>query len=401
MKTAIILLSLALNVVVAVALVRRSSHDTPSTSVAPSVKEPANAAPAIAPEPIWTPIAEGKDDTDFVARLRAQGFPPRVIRTLVYLRLRERFVDRFRALNNKDKETPYWRTEPLSFYFTPETLAERRAINREISELAEKLLGPGDADLESDYGRGERIRSFGNIPKEKIPAIQAIEKDYSDLRVQTRAGAKGLILAEDREKLTYLDKEKRADLASLLTAEELDEYDCRTSPTAGDVRGQLRYFDPTEAEFLSLYRAQRDFDVRYGRDNLSGEQADRRRAAQTELTAQIEAALGPQRFAEYQATTDGNYGNTRNFVTAAGLPIETAKGLITIQRDLLRRADSVRNDQSLTAEVRAVQLGALEKEAVERLTATIGAENLELYRRGTGFFWLTKLSPTAKTPTPR
>ena len=398
MKSAIILFSLIVNIALAVAVVQRQ-RAAGSTLTLPATQPPPKANDIVATSKAWAHLTQSKEDIDFVAGLRSSGFPVNIIRTLVQLRLRERFAEQLLALEKKDNEIPYWRTEPWAYDFNPETRAKRRAIEREIADQVKSLLG-ADA-LESDYARGERIRSFGNIPRAKIEAVQAIQKDYSELTGQIREASKGVVLADDREKLAYLEKERRADLVQLLTPDELAEYDKRNSPAAGTVRNRLRYFDASEEEFLKLYQLQRDFDEHFGNNNLSGAQADRRNAALPELSAQIEGTLGQQRYAEYQIVTDGNYYNTRSFATSVNIPADTAKDLVRLQRDLIRQAETIRSDNSLTTEQRSAQLTSLEGSAQEKLSVTMGADNLAYYRKVSAGQWLTKLSPSQKKTTPR
>jgi hypothetical protein len=348
-------------------------------------------------EKIWAHLTGEADDAGFVARLRADGFPPRMVRLLVLLRLRERFAAQFDELAAKSANPPYWRSRPFGLDVDPETRARRRALEREINELAQTLLGPDAGRIPGDAGYEEQKRLFGDLPPQKIAAIEAIQRDYNNLESRVREAGSGLDLPEDREKLAYLERERRADIVRSLTPEELEQYDRRSSPAAMDVRSRLRNFDPTEDEFLKVYRLQRDFDERYGRDNLSGAEEDRRRAAQPELAAQIAAALGPERFADFQVFTDGNYSGTRSFVTSVGLPVETAKSLVTVQREVNRRAAELRADRSVPDDQRAAQLAALQKEADAKVSAIVGAERLDGYKRGAGN-WLSRIVPPPNNP---
>lgn len=197
---------------------------------------------------------------------------------------------------------------------------------------------------------------------------------------------------EDRETLNYLETEKRADLERLLTPEELSQYDRRSSPTAIALRNQLRYFAPTEAEYLAMYEVQRAFDHRYGRTNLSGEQEDRRRDARPELFAAMETALGAERFSDYRLMTDGNFGGTLSMVDSIGLPPGRAKDLVRIQQDYNRRAAEVKGLAPLAAEVRLAQLESLATEARSKVAEVVGNEHRPSYERNAGQ-WLRQMVP--------
>ncbi|MFT3780576.1 MAG: hypothetical protein QM790_01085 [Nibricoccus sp.] len=399
-KHLIIALSLAGNLVLATVAVRGLLNPTKASAPKSFSAPESDGAAHELNSDTWRHLVEDKE-ADFVSRLRAEGFPPETIVSLVRSRITEKFKERLRALGAKDDQVPYWRTEPWSYNFNPETRAERRAIYRQIAEETRRLVGAEMDAAESDYARGERIRSYGSISHEKVEAIQAIQRDYNELASNVREGAKGITLPEDREKLNYLEKEKRADLVQLLSAEELAEYDKRNSPAASAIRNKLRYFDASEEEFTKLYQLQREFDERYGRDNLSGKEADRRRDAERELTQQFEAALGPERFAEFQITSDGNFYNTRSFLNSFGIPVENTRALVAMQRDLSQQAAAIRASTSLSREEQSRELAKLEQEAKTKVGALIGNDRIEKYKEYAAGSWMTKLSPAAKAQVER
>ncbi len=341
-------------------------------------------------------LAHDPDDATALAFLRSSGFPPEIVRSLMVERIRARYQPRISELDARRAETPYWRARNLYYGFDDDVAlrAERRALEREIADTLRQVLGDA-AETLHPYERERRARSYGDLPPSKVAEIEAINRDYSELTSQIRERSKGAILPEDREQLAFLEKEKRADLVASLTPEQLEEYDRRNSPAAGEIRNKLRYFEATESEFVALYHAQRDFDARYGRDNLSGEQQDRRRAALPELTEQFRAALGPERFAEFELLTDGNYRNTHSFVLNRSLPADTARELVVTQRATNQRADAIRSDKSLTPEQRTAQLADLEKEAVAKVTAAVGADHFNDYKQNAGH-WLNRIAPPQK-----
>ena len=63
-----------------------------------------------------------------------------------------------------------------------------------------------------------------SLPREKRELLQKIATDYDTLSEPIYAATTEVIPAEDRAKLTLLNQEKVADLAAVLTPEELDTY---------------------------------------------------------------------------------------------------------------------------------------------------------------------------------
>jgi hypothetical protein len=411
LRLTLIALSLAANTAFGLALWQRrasgvsesrahgdSSTTSPSSSA--SARSATNADPAEIPATaIWSYLtADSTDDTTLIARLRAEGFPKNIIRLIIQQRVRERFSAEYRALADKDADSPYWIRHNYS-RTSPESRAARRALDSQVSAAVRSLLGP-DADKQpGEPGYDDPRRLYGDIPAEKISQLEAINKDYGELTAAIRDATLGITLPEDREKLRFLENEKRADLAALLSPDELEQYDIRNSPAAREVRTRTRNFDATESEFLALYRIQSAFDQKHGAlsESSSSRERTQRNDARKELDAQIAAALSPNRYAEYQLTTHTSYGITNDFVTSAGLPPATTRSLVALQTDIDRQRNALRSDRSLDKDQRAAALAELQKTATEKVTAIIGAEHLDTYKTRGGF-WLRNLAPSTSAP---
>jgi hypothetical protein len=195
-----------------------------------------------------------------------------------------------------------------------------------------------------------------------------------------------------------LEKEKRADLAAVLTPEELLEYDLRASPSAATVRRQLTYFEPTEEEYRAITKLQLEIDQRYGTSNLSGEEQDWRRAALESLPGKIQTILTPERFADYQITTDGNFRSTAGVLRSAGVDLNVVKEVVGVRQSFAEHIDKVRNQADLTPAQRADALAALANEATSQLTAKLGEKTFTRYENRAGA-WLTHLRPPSERGT--
>lgn len=386
-------LSLAANVALGIVLWRQ--REALPEPVAPAPAKPM-ATVASMPEEVplaktWSRMKGEGDPSAFIARLRAAGFPERVVRSLLDYQLWEKYADEVAAFRRRDNAAQYWRWEGHSPVDLQEA-ARLRAIEQEVIEERRRILGPeGDRFLPGDYGYSDEYR-YGTLSATKVSALRAINKDYDQLANQIRTSTRGDVFPDDREKLVQLEKERKADIARLLTPEELEQQERRDSPAANFARTTLRYLDPSEADFLTLYRLRHDFDERYGVTNLTPAQTEKRSQAQAELTKQIEAALGPERFAEYQIVNDGNYGDTRTFVTGVGLTPDAARTLVGWQRDFAQRAADVQADASLTLEQRVQRLAALQQEAVGKVGGSLGDEKMAAYRKLSVGQWISDLT---------
>lgn len=276
---------------------------------------------------VWTQLQTG-DLTTLVARLRAAGFSAAMIRSIVAAQVNEQFSARRKELFAEQGDRPFWKSQPNPFG-DPKIQAGMRAIGKEQGELLKSLLG-ADYMQGSEEGRVFQRRQYGNLPTEKFAQLQSINSDYNELNQEIYAKTNGVMLAEDREKIAFLEKEKLADIAKTLTPQEFEEFQFRTSPTANQLRNKLANFDVTETEFRSIYKLQAAFDAQYSsRDGqLSPEVMLARGAADKQLQAAIIASLPPERVADYKLTTDPQYQQVNRLVARLELPPATTQQIL-------------------------------------------------------------------------
>ncbi len=356
-----------------------------------------NATKPIDPE-TWTALDAAGEPADFIARLRAKGYPPALIRAIVRAQLRERFADRWKAIADAIAAQPYYRGQ--TWMIDPKISALQRALNRDTNDLLRQLLGPSFNDA-SEADRANLRRRFGDLAPEKIDALQQISSDYNEMMAEVRDAARSgygtILLPDDRAKLALLEKEMHADVAQVLSADELDAYDLRTSRTSSTLRSSLAPLEPSEQEFLALYKIQKSIDDQYpSPENLSVDQRRERADALKQLAPQIEAALGPDRYAEYQQKTDPNWQQANRFVQQYDLPATATDQLFAIQKDITDRAQAVRKNTSSFDQL-STQLASLEQEANARLTAVLGERVLAGYTNSYGY-WVRNLHPPAPPP---
>lgn len=336
----------------------------------------------------WEELQEG-DRAAQVARLRAEGFPPSMIRAIMLAQVRAQLASRQKALDTAIAGQPFWEGQ-----IDPKLEAERRALARDERTVLRDLLGP---DAENGYAAKLR-RIWPDLPVQKIEQIAQIRERYDEQRNDVFARVRTVMLPDEGPKLDMIEKAAHAELATVLTPQELDAYGLRESITAFQLRHQLAAFDATEQEFRMLFKLQSDFDGQFGRPwgGNSPEQMRARRDGEQQLTEQIKAALGPERYAEYQRGTDYNYRRTTQLVARLNLPPETAGELHAMQQSTQERAAELRRRAASPAE-RTALLGALVAEAEAAITARLGAAGLEAYRTNGGT-WLNNLGPRPASP---
>lgn len=381
----------------------RGTGDSHSSSTRSASTDQATAATNTADHEIaqltqtWQRLQSG-DLKTLVVQLRAAGFSESVIRSIIGAQVYERFSARRKALLAQQEETPYWQSQQL-FGLDAKTRSAFRELNREQNEQLKALLGPDGLP-----GNEERLayqrRQFGDIPADKVEQLQSIISDYSELRQQIQSNANGLLLPEDREKLTLLEKEQRTDLAGLLTPQELENYELRSSSTANQLRSQLGIFKPTEAEFTAIFRATRAAEEQYGSLSNTGGNFNLYQQIRTAALEQAKTQLTPERYAALQQATDPAYSMINRLVARLELPNTAAVQVVSVQQDAMKRANAIRNDKGLSSDQRTAQLSALAQEASTTISQALGGtRGLEAYKQYGGQ-WLQNLQPRP-TPPPK
>ena len=203
--------------------------------------------------------------------------------------------------------------------------------------------------------------------------------------------------------------ERQADPEGVLSPEELEAYDLRASPTANQLRYNLTAFDATEDEYRAIFKVQRAYDEQLrdlaptlGSGPLTPEQSRARQTIQEQLNADLKAALGDQRYADYQRAMDYNYRQTTQLVARLNLPPQTANELYAVQKEMEQRRMNFAasaNGTALTREQAMDQMTALQQEATARVTSALGgnAAALEAYKQYGGS-WLANLVPRPPRP---
>lgn len=283
----------------------RSAASTPDASGRPSISVATTAGraagftadmPRIAGA--WSQL-QSDDLPALVTRLRAAGFPSRVIRSIVAAQVAESFASRRREIIAQQEPIPFWQAGAPGG-LDPKLMLALLEIDLEQRKTLRALLGPEGAESDGMTALLWR-RQFGDeFPLQKADQIGAILADYLVMRQKVQAESVGVPPRPDqRDALDLLEEEQRADIAKVLTPAELENYELRTSRTATVLRSQLAAFAPTEAEFRAIFAVTRSAEARFGSIGDAGNQ----RQIEGEVRARASAVLGPERFNVFLRTT--------------------------------------------------------------------------------------------------
>jgi hypothetical protein len=339
----------------------------------------------------WAEVSTG-DLANISARLKAEGFPPNLQRAILAALITEKNAARHKELAEAIAAQPWWIVTG-SGPMAGKAMTLRQQIAREEKEQIDQVLGV-DAGL-SDYAKARRPRTYGDLPAAKISELDRISSDYGEMIQSIRNNAQNMLLPEDREKIAFLEKERRADITKVLTPDEMLEYDLRSSPTANTLRFQLAAFNPSEDEFRALFKLQSALDAQFPNPELlTPEQRTQRQQAQEKVKEQARDVLAPDRYTEFQQKTDQAYIQTNQLITRLQLPETKTAELVAVQKEIMKRAETLRADRLTPADQRGAQMGALGAEGAVRVSAVIGEANLPAYRQSAGN-WLNQLRAPA------
>lgn len=334
-----------------------------------------------------------KEPESLLANLRAAGFPPKVIRAIMAAAISDMFEQRRRELFGDNADIPFWKMRNADTYALS---AKMQILQREQHEMLKKVLG-GEYTAAIEDSAWYWRRQYGNLSPEKLETLQRVTRDYSEMRMQILADANGVYLPEDRDKLAMIEKEQRADLASVLTPQELAEFEMRSSSTAQRMRSQLSAFDFTEQEFKDVFGVLSALDQKYNTNipGLSGDTklyADRR-AAEQAAQSQIKELLGEQRYQDYQKATNGFYRVANQIATRLNLPASAADQVFATSQSSEQQARSIMSNRDMSQEAKTQSLQGLAKDIDAKLNQFLTPKGAEAFKANTNSGWMRYLNP--------
>lgn len=309
----------------------------------------------------WEEV-ESADYATYIKNLRDIGCPEQTIRDIVVADVNQLYAKRrLQEVNTPEQE--WWRSEPDT-NFVAAVNAKIAALDLERRNLLVSLLGP---DWEKGTATQERQLLplngpvLGDMPAETKKAVRDIISRLQE-RVQAYADARQ---AEgkpaDPLELARMRQEATAQLAKVLNPAQLEEFMLRYSPTAGNLRRQLRGFDATPDEFRSIFRARESLEDQLAL--LSGNDPDtvaKRAALQKQLDDSIKSILPPDRYKQYLTDEDPAYQDAVAMAKQAGAPDTAVQALYEINKATLQEKTRIQNDPTLSDDEKAARLKAID-----------------------------------------
>ncbi len=344
----------------------------------------------------------------FIANLRAFGCPEETVRDIILSEVSKLYAKRRTALRaqlSRIEMDRFWITDASHATQSGDSLRaglmeQLDELDKEQAALIRELLG---VDFRSEMAKywsedNEQERRYSFLPVEKQGPLRDVLGKFEVMEQALYERTKGLLLDQDEAQILQIQRQRQAELAKLLTPEELEEYELRHSSTAAGLRSQLTGFQPTEDEFRKVFRLQKTFAENFSEafDPTDDAQMQiKQRAqqnAQEAVQDEIRNALGEKRFAEYERAQDGDYKTLVQFAERFEIPRDMADKVYGMKQEAEKQQQRLLQNPLLTPEQRQAAMSAIVRETERAVAGTMGDQLFKNYRR-VGGQWIDNLSP--------
>lgn len=342
---------------------------------------------------------ESEDYRSFIARLRSIGCPEETIRDIIIADLDKLMAPRVQSADGPHEPAKYWKPQRKELTRTVDSLekkARKQAIDFEKREVIGELLG---VDLAA-----ERVRALGesDIYEERLGflsidkrmrtrmAIEEANREEVALREASWLESDTLT-PEERNRLREIQQKKENTLSTLLTPEELDQYNLWFSPSAYHTRETLSNVEPTEDDFLAVYHLQREFDAKWDGaqpSELSPEQRAKYETAQQDFETGVKNYLGPERFEKYIQARDPDFQQLQTASAQFALKPEVASDVYSFRQTLDEERAKVVGNPNFSSAQREQILSALSDETEKAVVEVMGPKAYRYYLRNGAGRWI-------------
>jgi hypothetical protein len=346
----------------------------------------------------WSQL-ESEDYRAYIQRLRSIGCPEQTIRDLIIADVDKIFAARLHAINPAARPIPYWQSDERDLESSAD-YRERQRQHREIDfakrDVLRELLG---LDLVAERNKVQGAedqwgRRLGFLSEEKRTQARMILEQFNEeeLALRQKTWEEGEPLTDqDKVRLKELQQQREAAMAGLLNPTELEHYQLALSPLAYQVRDSLFGLNPTEQEYMAVYRFQKAFAEQWPDDTEPTDPQKRLEweQAKAELQVGLKEKLGAARYAEYLRAQDPDFRQLTIAVARYKLAPGVAAEVFEYKRAFLEERARVVGNRSLTPDQQQAALDAMTVETVQTVRAALGDRALNYYLRSGQGTWLS------------
>lgn len=401
-------LSLAANVVLAIALIRKPApapnpEATKAATVEPAPDNKPEPAPTAA-EPQanqvtnliertfgWEAV-ESPDYKEYIENLRSIGCPDETIRDIIIADVNKLYEQKKKNLPIKRKPFEFWKPGLASIGGVDTEYQEAvKALEEEKNNLL-RALG-----IEPDLKQSQ-MASMMN-PMDAMMDFLDEDKKVKVMAVFSQAQEKMMkIDAKGQDRMVEifkLQREMEESVAAVLTPEENQDFLLRFSMTANILRNQIDGFDPSKEEFLKVFELRREHEGNYSpmaRMTETPDEKVQREEAEKVLKERMKQALGEERFNDYAMSQDHRFQRAYSAAKRSGLSVNEARTAWQMQKEAQEQAKKLRQNKQLSADARKAALEQIRNEATTSIKDLYGEKGWQNYQRGSGAVWLQQLA---------
>ena len=359
--------------------------------------DPTNSGPTIIVQTNqfhWRQV-ESSDYRTYIANLRSIGCPETTIKDIILTDIMKLFAERRGQFYQNGREFKFWETSEkrtLNARQLEEREKQVSRIDKEMPGVLRDLLGVNYEREVNKYfvDNREDERRLGFVSEDKREQLLALRDQIEGLKERIFDQAQGG-QPLDVEGLKKIQEQKKQVLEQILTPQEREEYELRTSETAERLRSELVGFSPNEQEFRKIFKLWQAHDEEF--QFISADDASARKAKeqdQQRVEQQIKTELAPERVADYDRTRNRDYQSLCFFTERYELPQTTAEALFEIKQIAEKARQSLLAEQGMAEAERAAALKAIQEETQRALRQNLGDKLFPAYARNAGN-WLDGL----------
>lgn len=348
---------------------------------------PAATLPAAPAKFRWASLIS-RDMRVYAANLRAVGCPEETIKEIILAEVGRRYGPMEAELKVRPDDVAPWEKAALYDRRSAESklrqlLEEKRALIKELTgvdtgiDMPSRLAGRDVAPFES---------AFAAVAEDKRAQVRAIQENYWTQSDDIKQRTMGYLEPEDRAEFERIKKERRDELAKVLTPEELLEFELKTSNVAASLRQKFEGFDTTQEEFKQIYEYMQPLDDKFSISRRNPDPVDTeftaaRGQAEKDLEQHIRNVLGEDRYAEFERTRDPAYRNLKQIGAEMELPQESILQAYQAQRQFQEEAKKIMQDPGLSPEQRMQSMEGLRVQAEQQAQQIFGDKAAQIMQR--------------------
>jgi hypothetical protein len=326
----------------------------------------------------WAEISS-TNYVEFIKNLRAIGCPEQTIADIVVTEINHLYGRR-RVTEVVYPNYQWWRSDP-----DPELVeaasAKIRSLDAERRALLESLLGP-NWNLESKAVIAARAGItltgpiLGDMPPEiKEAAFLIIARSQEKIEAYQEAQARQG-KAVDPMEMVRLREEPFVQLVAIMTPPQYDEFVLRYSPSAQQLREEMRGMDLTADQFRDLFNAVGSIIGQpvYFYSGDDPQLLKQQQQLQTQRLALMKGVLDPQLYAAYQLNQDPVYRSSKAVIEQVGAPASAITPLYEINRATQAELDRIRNDDTLSNDEKVEALAQTQVQQQQSVQQLLGPD---------------------------